>query len=147
LNIRPATPEDIPSIMQIEQASASAAHWGEQRYRDMFSNSAPRRLTLVVEELGIAGFLVAASESADWEIENVVIQEGARRRGMGRALILDLLARARKENANSVQLEVRESNVPARQLYLNLGFRQIARRPRYYSHPEEDAILYLFETL
>ncbi len=131
--------------MQIEQSSGSAAHWNEQRYRDLFSDSAPRRLALVVEEPGLAGFIVAAAAGADWEIENVVIQEKARRGGLGRALVLEVLARARKENANSVLLEVRESNASARQLYLNTGFRQIAQRPRYYSHPVEDAIVYRFE--
>jgi len=145
VNIRAATPDDIPSITEIEQSCSSAAHWSAQRYRDLFSDSAPRRVTLVVEEASLAGFIVAAAASADWEIENIVIQEQARRRGLGRALILDILSRAKKENASSVLLEVRESNFSARQLYLNTGFKQIAHRPRYYSHPVEDAIIYRFQ--
>jgi ribosomal-protein-alanine acetyltransferase len=145
LNIRPATAEDIPSIMKIEQASASAAHWNEERYRDLFSASAPRRLALVIEDQGISGFIVTAAATAEWEIENVVVQEAMRRRGLGRALVLELLDRARQQNATAVLLEVRESNAAARQLYQSLGFRQIALRVRYYSHPEEDAIIYRFE--
>ena len=99
-----------------------------------------------MEEQGLAGFIVAAAAGAEWEIENVVIQERARRRGLGRALVLEVLTRARKEDANSVLLEVRESNASARQLYLKTSaLTEIAQRPRYYSHPEEDAIVYRFE--
>lgn len=130
--------------MCIEQASSTAAHWTEQRYRDLFSEAAVRRFTLVVEQQGIAGFIVAAAMTADWEIENIVIQEAMRRRGHARALVLELLTHAREEQANSVLLDVRESNAPARQLYRSLGFEPITQRSRYYSHPEEDAIVYRF---
>lgn len=145
MKIRLATPEDIPHIMRIEQASSTAAHWSEQRYRDLFNEFGPHRLTLLLEDQEITAFIVAAAMTADWEIENIVVEPQTRRRGQGRALVRELLARARKELANSVLLEVRESNVPARQLYLSLGFKQINQRPRYYSHPEEDAIVYRFE--
>jgi len=144
LHIRNANPADIPELMRIEQASTSAAHWAEDRYKTLFNESAPRRLTLVIEDQGLTGFLVANAASADWEIENVVIAEKMRRRGRGRALLFELLQRARAQKATLIFLEVRESNLPARRLYENLGFGQIASRPRYYSHPEEDAILYRF---
>ena len=38
-------------------------------------------------------------------------------------------------------LEVRESNLPARNLYTRFGFQTVGRRRRYYTLPEEDAIL------
>ena len=38
-------------------------------------------------------------------------------------------------------LEVRESNTAARTLYESLGFVQTGYRPRYYSQPEEAAVL------
>ena len=145
LNIRRATPADIPEMMRIEQSSGNAAHWSEQRYRDLFNESAPRRLALVMEEQGIAAFLVASIANADCEIENVVVLEDRRRLGLGRNLLIELLDQARREQATSIFLEVRESNLAARKLYENFGFHQTAVRPRYYSHPEEDAILYRFE--
>jgi ribosomal-protein-alanine N-acetyltransferase len=44
-------------------------------------------------------------------------------------------------------LEVRASNEPARQLYESLGFTVAATRPRYYTQPEEDALILLREGL
>lgn len=132
-------------MILIEQASSSAAHWSAQRYRDLFSDTALRRLTLVVEEQGVVGFIVALVADVEWEIENVVVQEGLRRRGLGRALVVEALTRARKEDAHSIFLEVRASNLAARQLYQSIGFKEVAQRFRYYSHPQEDAIVYRFE--
>ena len=145
MNIRPATPDDITGMMRIEQTCTSAAHWSERRYRDLFSESAPRRVTLVADHGNLAGFLVASAIDAEWEIENVIVEQNTRRQGLGRKLVLKLLDQARKQKAGSVFLEVRESNLAARNLYQGLGFTQISRRSRYYSHPPEDAILYRFE--
>jgi ribosomal-protein-alanine N-acetyltransferase len=36
---------------------------------------------------------------------------------------------------------VRPSNLPALGLYERLGFTVAAVRPRYYTHPEEDALI------
>jgi ribosomal-protein-alanine N-acetyltransferase len=35
----------------------------------------------------------------------------------------------------------RRSNRPAQQLYFSVGFVQVGERLRYYSHPEEDALV------
>ncbi len=38
-------------------------------------------------------------------------------------------------------LEVRESNIPAINLYKKFGFLEHGKRPRYYQAPIEDAII------
>ncbi len=38
-------------------------------------------------------------------------------------------------------LEVRASNAPAIALYRQLGYREVAVRPRYYAEENEDAIV------
>lgn len=47
----------------------------------------------------------------------------------------------RRATAESVLLEVRASNDPALALYASMGFRQVGLRKKYYSSPEEDAVL------
>ncbi|MGB9029422.1 MAG: GNAT family N-acetyltransferase, partial [Acidobacteriaceae bacterium] len=44
-------------------------------------------------------------------------------------------------NARHLALEVRAGNAPAIALYQRCGFRPEGRRPRYYTDPEEDALL------
>src|SRR5271165_5383147 len=117
VQIRPATPADIPRIRQIEQQAATAAHWTTDQYESLCLPD-------------------------DWEIESVVVDESARRRGIGSLLIRELLGRAVAAGATAVMLEVRESNAPARQLYEKIGFIQEYRRKDYYSGPFEHAIVY-----
>jgi ribosomal-protein-alanine N-acetyltransferase len=57
-------------------------------------------------------------------------------------LLQELIQRAESEPAAAILLEVRESNLPARQLYEKHGFREVGRRRTYYKDPPEDAILY-----
>jgi ribosomal-protein-alanine N-acetyltransferase len=48
---------------------------------------------------------------------------------------------ASQEAATSVLLEVRESNLAARQLYEKMGFSALARRAAYYREPSEDGLV------
>ena len=52
-----------------------------------------------------------------------------------------------REGARRAHLEVRASNAAAQVLYEHAGFRCHAVRPRYYTHPEEDAVLMELESL
>jgi len=142
--IRKATAEDIATIRKLEHETETAAHWGEREYDALFAAEAPRRIVLVAaEEAGtqIVGFVIARCAEDEWEIENVVVAPDQRRRGLGSALVRELVQEARRSVAASVLLEVRESNAAACRLYEKIGFNQIGRRPDYYRNPPEDALL------
>ena len=64
-----------------------------------------------------------------------------RRQGFGRQLLWASLTAL--EGVNTVDLEVRASNAPARALYQSLGFREAGTRPDYYATAagREDAVL------
>jgi [ribosomal protein S18]-alanine N-acetyltransferase len=71
----------------------------------------------------------------------MAVRPEARRQGIGSALLRALLAWAADNHARHFSLEVRASNAPAIGLYQRLGLRPEGRRPRYYTHPEEDALI------
>jgi len=143
--IRQAILDDLPAIRKLEQQSATAAHWAEREYDALFAPEAPRRIALVAaNEAGtqqIQGFVIASCAVEEWEIENVVVAPDRRRGGVASALIHELLRNAARRGAVSLGLEVRESNVAARQLYEKLGFSEIGRRAGYYRDPIEDGLL------
>lgn len=143
--IRKATPEDVAIIRKLEQETETAAHWGEREYDALFEADAPRRIALVAAEKAgaaeIMGFVIARCADDEWEIENVVVVSEQRRRGMGSALVGELVQEAGRSRATAVLLEVRESNTAARGLYEKIGFSQAGRRPDYYRNPAEDALL------
>jgi ribosomal-protein-alanine N-acetyltransferase len=143
--IRKATPEDLPQLQALEREADTAAHWNEREYDALFATEAPRRVALVVADEGdvktIFGFVIARSDVAEWEIENVVVAGVRRRSGAGSSLVRELLREAERAGATSVLLEVRESNLAARRLYEKFGFSQVGRRPGYYRAPVEDALV------
>lgn len=142
MNIRAATPADVPAMLELERRAATAAHWQEQDYQRLFGPGG-RRLALVLEEEAkVCGFVVGRDLGEEWEIENVAVAGPARRRGLGTRLVGELLDHARGRGAHSVYLEVRESNRAARSLYEKWAFVESGRRKGYYREPEEDAVVY-----
>ncbi len=134
--------------MDLERQSPGASHWRDDDYARIFAEGPPPRLALVrlalvaEQEGALLGFLVASHVGSEWEIENVAVASHARRRGLGSRLLREFLAIAEQHGAESVFLEVRESNRDARALYEAAGFAETGRRKSYYSGPLEDAVMY-----
>jgi ribosomal protein S18 acetylase RimI-like enzyme len=66
-------------------------------------------------------------------IEDVVVDEAARGRGIGEALTVEALDRARAAGAKAVDLTSRPAREAANRLYQNLGFEQ--RETNVYRYP------------
>ena len=90
------------------------------------------------ELLGVAMLGVRAGRA--W-ITRLGVLPNTRRGGVGKALMNGLLENAAKLNRSFVMLEVIKNNVPAHQLFLKLGFREIGellvlRRPPIMPPPD-----------
>ncbi len=150
LQVRAAVASDLDCILEIERAAPTAAHWSQSDYESILTPASPRCLLLVAEvNAEVEGFLVARSLLVtEWEIENVVVADTARKRGLGSALVNSFLEQMSLPKPPYgrlvVYLEVRESNVAARQLYEKFGFHLDNRRRAYYRLPEEDALIYRY---
>jgi len=158
VHIRPAIAADLADILALEQRSAMAAHYSEDEYRKIIEHGlkftatghrsdgekkSQTGLALVLEEASqVKGFLIGRVLGDEWEIENVVVAEEARKRGFGAALVDEFVKAAREQGGQAVYLEVRESNAAARRLYEKCQFAETGRRRNYYHSPEEDAVLY-----
>ena len=77
-------------------------------------------------------------------IGNVAVRPAFRRRGLADALLQALQALGREKELAFLTLEVRAGNTPAIALYEKNGYVRVGRRPGYYDHPKEDAILMTF---
>lgn len=81
-----------------------------------------------------AGFVLARLVAGEAEILTVAVARAHRRKGLGRDLMEAVLRTLHGERAETLFLEVDETNAPAIALYKRLGFREVARRPGYYEH-------------
>ena len=159
VEVRRARLADVDAVVALERATEHAPHWTHATYTEIAraseqhegnsANEAVRRCIFVAErvdenadkaERRIVGYAVGAvSEPA--ELESVVVAAGVRRAGIGRALCEGVIAWGRAQGAAEMLLEVRAASVGAIALYAGMGFQEVARRPRYYRDPEDDAVV------
>lgn len=139
MQIRPMTKEDCVQVAAIEAASFSVP-WSLNAFTETVEKENFRYF--VAEEegeiLGYCGFLFVLDEA---EIPNVCVKASARKRGIGRRMMSVLMEEAKKLGMAVLYLEVRESNTPARALYISLGFEENGIRKNFYEHPVEHAVL------
>lgn len=79
------------------------------------------------------GLALARAVADEAEVLTIAVHPEARRLGVGRALLAAALAEAARRGAETVFLEVAETNAPARGLYAALAFAPVGRRPGYYA--------------
>jgi [ribosomal protein S18]-alanine N-acetyltransferase len=146
--LRRANESDLDAVMAIETPVFGSDAWP----RSAMASELRSALTyyLVAHKVGapdvIEGYagLLAPVNSGQGDIQTIAVAESARRTGLGKILMLTLLAEARDRGATEVFLEVRADNPGAHALYVELGFEQIAVRLKYYQPDGVDAIIMRF---
>ncbi len=138
--LRPARIADAAALARIAAASLPEA-WSPGGFRAALE--APTGVGLVaVDRAGEPlGFALGSCVAGELEIATVAVEPSRRRRGLGRALVGELLARGRAGGARRASLEVRATNAAARALYAGLGFRTLGERARYYRDGEGATLL------
>lgn len=92
------------------------------------------------------GFALLRVIEGYWSLLYLLVNPAVRRSGVARALLHSLQADIENEAGECLVLEVRVGNSAARALYLDCGFVEEGRRPRYYEALQqggerEDALL------
>ncbi|MFQ5854176.1 MAG: GNAT family N-acetyltransferase [Anaerolineae bacterium] len=70
----------------------------------------------------VGNVTISRLSSQNWLISNVAVDPDYRRRGIARALMAASVDWIRDRNARWLTLEVRRENMPAKSLYLDMGF-------------------------
>ena len=136
--IVPMTEENVHAAAEMLKV-CFAAPWSESIYRRDLAD--PQSLALLCTEHGaVIGFIHCSYVLDELTLNTLAVLPEYRRQGIARMLWTEM--RSRMQDICAVcYLEVREHNTAARRLYESLGFVQNGFRPRYYSDPEEAAVL------
>jgi len=114
--------------------------WSEKSIAGELNN--PLSLWLVAVDGGrLLGYVGSQTVLDETDMMNIAVAKEDRRRGVARALILELVNQLAQQGSRSLTLEVRASNQGAIALYQSLGFVQTGRRPNYYRNPREDGLI------
>ena len=166
--MRDMTLADVDAVLAIEQA-VQHYPWSRVNFNDALSsgyvcrvdaeehlmkplaiplacqNTTAKRLVMAghPEHGGeIHGYAVLRPVLDEAELLSIGVAADQQRKGLGRALLLEMLDLACQKNMLRVFLEVRASNVAALALYRSAGFGEIGIRRGYYQNANgsEDAI-------
>ena len=88
--------------------------------------------------VGYCGLYIAADEG---EITNVAVSPAWRGMGIADQILAVVRGDAKVRQVARIYLEVRESNLPARNLYEKHGFEAAGLRKNFYREPTENAIV------
>ena len=146
--VRPAAVADVPHVAAIEQSSF-ADPWSRRSFAELLDRPEVYFVVAAAQPApgtasppgGVLGYAVAWFVVGEGEVANIAVHQGCRGQGVGASLLDDVLREAEARTVDTVFLEVRESNVPARALYASRDFHPVGRRRNYYRSPVEDALL------
>jgi ribosomal-protein-alanine N-acetyltransferase len=138
---RVAGDADLDGIVALEAASFTNPWPREMLARELAESAVSRLYVLRTGEREVAAFCLCWVIADELHINTVAVEPSLRRNGLATSLIRHVMAEAFQDGALRATLEVRRSNAAAIALYERLGFAVCAVRPRYYSAPDEDALI------
>ncbi len=139
--LRDMTEADLGEVLRIE-CEVHAHPWTEGNFSDALRSG--YRCQVYASDGGeMLGYAVVMLTVDEAELLDIAIDSQHQRKGMGRALLEEMLTLAKRAGMQRMVLEVRASNDAAIALYVSAGFERIGLRRGYYpaGQRREDAIL------
>jgi len=135
--------QDIDQVLTIEQASFSMP-WSKNLFLSEFRSPAVSMLLVALADAPVRtviGYIVCWMVTDELHILNLAVDDSARRKGIGKKLVLAAIAQGGRKGVKRAFLEVRSSNSAAQKLYSSIGFFGSGIRRDYYDDPQEDAVI------
>ena len=125
--------------MEIERSSFSTP-WSEISFlSEVYKKNAFSNVALFEEN--VIGYICVNYLLHESHILNLAVHELFRRRGVATILMNDTLKELKRKGCVFMYLEVRASNAGAKKFYELFGFKVESIRKKYYTNPDEDALL------
>ena len=146
MNIRRMTLDDIPAVVALDRLSFTLP-WPERSFRFELTSNPASRCWVYNLDGKIVGTIVAWLLVDEAHIATIATHPDHRRQGIARNLLTYALRYMSREGAVTSFLEVRESNMPAQEMYREFGYEAVGLRKKYYKDTGEDAILMTLHSL
>jgi ribosomal-protein-alanine N-acetyltransferase len=141
--LRPLLTGDLAAVLELERKLFPDDAWSPGMFADELALEGRGRHYVAAEEgnriVGYAGMMLPGSRQA--EVLTLAVDAGHWGRGIGSALLTELLEEAVRCDCTEVFLEVRADNPRAQDLYRRYGFGEIGIRRGYYQPSGVDAIV------
>ena len=114
--------------------------WSENSIASELNNKLSHWLVALDGEK-VIGYVGSQTVLGETDMMNIAVHPDYRKRGIATELIQELINALNERNSHSLMLEVRESNDPAKELYLKMGFELVGIRKNYYRNPKENTLI------
>lgn len=125
------TEQHIAQALVIEK-QAQPSPWNEKIIRSCFGRRYMNFALTLSHSNQLIGYVFSDHVAGEVSIMNICIAPEYQRRGFAKQLLNHLISHSQAIKAETLWLEVRESNSAARALYNQLDFNEIAIRKNYY---------------
>lgn len=128
----------VPQIAEIEKESIPQ-QWSEAAFAAALADEKAVTLAAFCGDV-LCGFITGVYLLDTADIYSVAVSAEYRKKGVGKRLLEEFFS-ALPDEVQAVNLEVRESNIPAIKLYEMFGFERVGLRKNFYREPRENAVL------
>ena len=141
MEIRKMIADDAPGVAELER-EIFPDPWEE---KDIFSYvcTSGGMCYCAVADGKVVAYIIGRVIAPEGEVYRIATRPGYRRRGIAYRLLDYACKCERGRGLETLFLEVRSRNVPARNLYTSYGFREVGLRKNYYKDPTDDAVIML----
>ena len=133
---------DLTEVMAVERV-AYPVPWTHGNFVDSLAADYPAEV-LRGPRAELLGYWVAMPGVDEMHLLNITVVPAWQGRGLAVAMLDRLVHECRRRGLSQLWLEVRVSNLRARDVYRRYGFADVGRRRAYYpvqAGPREDALL------
>ena len=135
---------DLDKVLETEQ-QVNEIPWTRRNFQDSLDSD--YECWVMYDNVQHIGHSVLSAAVGEAHLLIISVHADYQGKGLGRILLRTMLNRAVELKAQTIFLEVRESNRVAQQLYLSEGFNEVGRRNNYYPARKgrEDAVIMAME--
>ncbi len=139
LSVRSIKESDVETVARMERLYFTDA-WSEKSILETMKQ--PQAFILVAEENAeMVGYCIVYFAMDEAEIARIAVEASKRKQGVGQELLRATCRAGIQQGVERLLLDVRESNVPALNLYRSFGFVEDGIRKNFYQNPTEHAVL------
>ena len=143
INIREATNEDLPIIMQIEGLCFPHGAWKEENILYELNDNPVAHFWVIElsltdkQDYRVVGFCDYWETFDSATICHIAVHPYLQRKQLGSAMMDEIYNDCFAKKIQTLTLEVRVGNVPAINFYKKHGFEVVTTKPHYYDNGED----------
>jgi ribosomal-protein-alanine N-acetyltransferase len=140
IRVREFRPEDLEAAYRLDQRCFEPGiAYTRGQIRAFLARDGAIACAASTEGGELVAFAIGHGAGSRGHVVTIDIEEGQRRRGLGRRLLSELMRRLASAGARDVRLEVDPRNGDAVRFYERMGFRAARTLPDYYG-PGRDGL-------